>query len=69
MADSTLEEVARGWALWVAGDILEALTDRGIVDPGMEDDAKEVLVEHLYDVAVSNATQRQSADSTKGTGK
>jgi hypothetical protein len=54
MADPTLEEVAKAWAIWVAGDIVEDLENRDLVTEYL-DEVKDVLIEHLTDVAISNA--------------
>lgn len=57
-----LEQVAKAWAIWVAGDICDDMEERDIIPVGYLEDVREVIIEHLKDVAVSNAldaTQRQ----------
>ncbi len=63
MADPTLEEVAKSWASWVTGDIIDDLAERDTLPTGYLDDVREVIMKHLVDVAISNAS-RATATTT-----
>lgn len=62
MAEPTLEEVARAWAGFAAADIVEDLVDRALIGRSDEDEVRELLVEHLTDIAVANV-RREPAPS------
>ncbi len=55
MAGDKTREIARSWAKWAADGIIEDLLDQKLVDMDYADEAAAVIVEHLTDIAVSNA--------------
>lgn len=65
VADPTLEEVAKSWAIWASEGIVETLADRDLILDGDEEAVQEVLIEHLTDIAISNATRVRST-ATEG---
>lgn len=63
------EQVAEAWALWVSGDICDDLEERDIIPVGYLEDVRSVIIEHLTDVAISNAmtaAQAPGVDTKKG---
>jgi hypothetical protein len=64
MADPTLEEVAQGWAQWVAGGIIDELDEEDVLPPTFLDPVKAIIVKHLTDVAVSNAKRDPGPTTT-----
>lgn len=50
----TDEQIAKAWASWATGHIIEDLDDRGLID-GHEDEIHDVILEHLTDIAISNS--------------
>lgn len=55
MADPTLEQVAKAWASWVAGDIVEDLEEQDLIQTDQFEEVRDVIAMHLTDVAISNA--------------
>ena len=67
MADLSKEhrEAARAWALWVAGDIVDDLMGEGLINESDVEEARDLVVMHLEDVAVSNAVHRVSEEGVR----